>query len=382
MKRPPPENAADLRHATPAEYEEAAALAARIVALHPNSASPPGPFVHPRQAALPIHGWGFWILYVFAWLATLILFAIAGLRIWYHDGTHILTWINAFTRYVYLPAYVCLAWATWKRRWILALANAAVICLHIAWIAPDFVRDHRFDPAISQSVKSAISSPRVRIFFANVNGYNREFDSLFREIQVADPDVIILVEFAVSWSNAVSKSPLFAKYPYGNGRRDARLGQVNIFSRLPLKNEMEEWIYGRNIRTFEIPLGTDTLRVVGLHAPRPAHIQNDNYESYWTQMVPKLLAEKGPLVIVGDCNATQYSLVYKQLTDYRLRSAHEDRGRGYATSWPNGYFLLPPIRIDQAFLSPEVECLGVTEGEGLGSDHKPIILDVQVRANR
>ena len=30
-----------------------------------------------------------------------------ALRIFCHDGTHLLIWLNAFTRYVYLPAYVC-----------------------------------------------------------------------------------------------------------------------------------------------------------------------------------------------------------------------------------------------------------------------------------
>jgi hypothetical protein len=40
---------------------------------------------------------------------------------------------------------------------------------------------------------------------------------------------------------------------------------------------------------------------------------------------------------------------------------------------------VPPIRIDQAFLSPDVECLGIAEGVGRGSDHKPLILDLLIR---
>jgi endonuclease/exonuclease/phosphatase (EEP) superfamily protein YafD len=92
-----------------------------------------------------------------------------------------------------------------------------------------------------------------------------------------------------------------------------------------------------------------------------------------------LLSKQHPLVIVGDFNATQYSWIYKQLKAGGMRSAHEDRGRGYATSWPNGRVWVPPIRIDQAFLSSNVECLGISEGTGLGSDHKPLILDVRIR---
>ena len=101
----------------------------------------------------------------FAWVLTLLLAVIALLRLVDHDGFHLLIWLNAFTRYVYLPAYACLAWAAYRRRWWLAIVSAAVVCLHIAWIAPDFVRDRRFDvdPSTLES-----DSPKMRIFFANV----------------------------------------------------------------------------------------------------------------------------------------------------------------------------------------------------------------------
>jgi endonuclease/exonuclease/phosphatase (EEP) superfamily protein YafD len=61
-----------------------------------------------------------------------------------------------------------------------------------------------------------------------------------------------------------------------------------------------------------------------------------------------------------------------------MRSAHDDRGRGYATTWPNDKFWLPPIRIDQAFLSPDVACKRIVEGHGKGSDHRPIVVDLTV----
>jgi endonuclease/exonuclease/phosphatase (EEP) superfamily protein YafD len=70
--------------------------------------------------------------------------------------------------------------------------------------------------------------------------------------------------------------------------------------------------------------------------------------------------------------------VYEQLEADGLRSAHEDRGQGYAVTWPNGARWIPPIRIDQAFVSPEVECISIREGRGAGSDHKPLILDLRV----
>lgn len=385
MRRHPNENVADSKQTTQSEYEEAAALAEKILALSPHlepraGRSPDRAHAGSHTASRANGLWGR-LFYLLVWLGTLVLIAVALLRIFDYDGTHFLIWLNAFTRYIYLPAYACLAWAAWMRRWWLALANLAIVGLHIAWIAPDFVRDRRFDLVAGQSAHDAIIGPRVRIFFANVKRSNTEYDSLLREIKSADPDIVILVEFSARWRQAFLDSSIMAAYPYGTGLQAWSFEQVNVFSKLPVKSETQVDVVGRIIRTLEIPVGSQLLHLIGLHAPRPMQIAND-YEGYWARAVPMLLAEMGPLIIVGDCNATQYSLVYKRLTADRLRSAHDDRGRGYATSWPNGVYWLPPIRIDQAFLSPEVECLGVSEGEGRGSDHKPLILDIQLRGNR
>jgi endonuclease/exonuclease/phosphatase (EEP) superfamily protein YafD len=314
-----------------------------------------------------------------AWLVTLSLALVVALRFFYHDGTHLLVWINAFTRYVYLPAYACLGWALWKRRRWLALANVAIVGVHIAFLAPDFMRDRRFD-AVSDSAAGAPATPSVRIFFANVNASNSDHLSILQEIHDAAPDIIVLAEFSQPWYMAVRNSPVLAAYPYGNGLLPSYLETINVLSRLRLKSEKQSWIAGRAFESIEVPVGSETLQIIGLHAPRPVRIGSYDYDGYWNRMVPTLLAMEGPLVVVGDFNATQYSRVYKQLTAQRLRSAHQDRGRGYATSWPDGQFWLPPIRIDQALLSPEVECAGISEGEGRGSDHRPLILDVRVRA--
>src|SRR6476620_3570137 len=112
---------------TQSEYEEAAALAARVVALPNHGDGHAWPAI---QVGLPnghdtspVRRFFAWLFYITAWLTTLVLAVFAGLRLFDHDATHFLVWINAFTRYVYLPAYVCLAWALWRRRWILALLN-------------------------------------------------------------------------------------------------------------------------------------------------------------------------------------------------------------------------------------------------------------------
>ena len=325
-----------------------------------------------------------WLCYVVAWLAALSLSAVAIMRIVYHDGAFVLIWLNAFTRYLYLPAYISLAWATWQRRWLLMTISAGVVACHLAWMAPDFVRDRRFDRSADRERSAAdeSDSSSVRIFFANLYGYNGHHVEMFQEIAASDPDVIVVVEYGGHWYKSFTNSSVMAPYKYGMGRLHPHIGSVNIFSRLPLQRSSQKWIEGRWVQSIDIQRGDATLRIIGLHGPRPIGEPKQYYRGFWHKALPFLTAPQGPLVVVGDFNATQHSRVYGQLTERRLRSAHDDRGRGYATTWPNGQNWLPPIRIDQVFLSPEVECESIMEGRGLGSDHKPLIVDVHVRADR
>jgi endonuclease/exonuclease/phosphatase (EEP) superfamily protein YafD len=246
-------------------------------------------------------------------------------------------------------------------------------------MAPDFLRDRRFEPPPESSTTAANTSTTLRIFFANVAANNTEHQSLLDEIAAADPHVIVLAEFSWQWHMAMKDSPIMQLYNQAAQVSLARIGLVNVFSRLPVKSEALTFVRGRAMQTFEVELGGQPFRIVGLHAPRPLDDRKYDYDGYWGEMIPLLTSQPGPVVIVGDFNATEHSQVYAQLTADKLRSAHDDRGRGYATTWPNGEFWLPPIRIDQALVSADVECVRIAEGIGRGSDHKPLILDVRIR---
>jgi len=353
----------DADHASPAE------LAAKVGTLPSAKRRSPGAI-----------SWRGRTLLFLAWPATLAVGLIALLRFTFHDGANLLIWLNAFTRYVYLPAYASLLIALWYRRRWLALINLLVIASHLYLVAPDFLPDRRFAAAPSATGKAVHPTKKLRIFFANVRFENPERGALLREIRDANPDIIVLVEFSFWLRGAMLHSPTMSDYQYGSGlSRDQATGySINMFSKLPIKSDTREWIADRCVETVEIPIGDQTLQLIGIHAPRPMEYRDNDYHGFWRRALPLLLEKRGPTIIVGDFNATQYSRVYQQLKAGGFRSAHEDQGRGYATTWPNGFNWLPPIRIDQAFLSPEVSCTAIAEGQGTGSDHKPLILDVEI----
>lgn len=358
--------------------EQAAALASRVALLASDKSAV-------RSGELPLWdrlnkpsrrpSWRLRLLSGLAWCVTFGLAGLALLRILCHDATVPLTWLNAFTLYVYLPAYLLLAFATWTGRWRLAAASAAVIACHWTWVLPDFRPATPYAPPTS----GAIGAPRsIRIFYANVRAGNLKLEEVLNEATSADADVIVLAELQRWWwRQLIERNPL-KTHPYGTDLQHRNAGDIGVFSRLPVHRMEQITVEHRTSLVVEVSLGTETLRLFAMHSPRPMPQMVDNYYKFWHEIVPILANLGEPLVVLGDFNATQHSLVYEQLEADGLRSAHEDRGRGYATTWPNGTHWIPPIRIDQAFLSPSVESVSIEEGVGPGSDHKPLILDLRI----
>jgi endonuclease/exonuclease/phosphatase (EEP) superfamily protein YafD len=84
------------------------------------------------------------------------------------------------------------------------------------------------------------------------------------------------------------------------------------------------------------------------------------------------------LVVGGDFNASPMSFQYRRLRDAGLVSAHERVGRGFATTWPNLAVPIPPMRLDHVFVAGRIEPVSVREGEGEGSDHLPVFVELSL----
>ena len=313
----------------------------------------------------------------FCWCVVLVLVAVALLKSFWHDGAWPLILINAFTFYLYWPAYVVLAFALITQRRALAMVSAGVVACHLYCIAPD-LRPPRW--AVSAEAAAATDARAIRIYYANVQARNRQIDDILAEARSFDPDVIVLAEMHQWWWGELTRQrPFAADYPFGTDLDRRNAGDVAVFSRLPVQRFGQIPIAGRYVLALDLPLGDQMLRLFALHSPRPTPDSRDSYYKFWELITRVVTEDQGPVVVIGDFNATQYSRIYRQLQEGGLRSAHEVRGRGLANTWPQKKSPFPLIRIDQAFLSPEVECVSIREGDAPGSDHRSLILDLLVR---
>ncbi|MGD9633043.1 MAG: endonuclease/exonuclease/phosphatase family protein [Pirellulales bacterium] len=310
----------------------------------------------------------------FSWCVVLGLAVIALLRIVWHDGAWPLILLNAFTLYLYLPAYFVLAFAIATRRFALAAASTAIVACHLAWVAPDW---RPAQAAAGGADRGQCDGHSVRIYFANVHASNQDLEGVLNAARRFDPDVIVLVEMQRWWWHKLIDSRPLPDYPYGTDLDQRNAGDVGVFSRLPVRRFEQIAVAGRTVLALDLAVDGETLRLFALHSPRPTPDSRDSYFEFWKLIERVVTKEQGPVAVIGDFNATQFSRVYRQLQEGGLRSAYEDRGEGASTTWPT-FGPFPLIRIDQVFLSPEVKCISIEVGDIPGSDHRSLFVDLLV----
>ncbi len=309
------------------------------------------------------------VLVTFAWLMVLPLLVIAALHLVAHDATAELIALNAFTQWLYTPAWLSMLIGLKLRRRAIVLCAGVVVCAHVAWLNPSSLMAAQAPAWVAQG-------HHLRVMSANLLLVNHDTDGIAQEIRAARPDLLLVQELTPEWASRFDSAELRALLPHRTTVvRDDAFG-IGLYSRLPLQTETFDLLGIPALRA-QVRLGTRDLTVYNVHTLPP---RTRAYAAKWNRMMAALTErldrERGSLLVGGDLNATPYTRWYRTLVSSRLRGAHEDRGRGLATTWPNGLMPYPPIRLDHVLVSREVAVLDVREGEGRGSDHRPVIADI------
>jgi len=97
------------------------------------------------------------------------------------------------------------------------------------------------------------------------------------------------------------------------------------------------------------------------------------------QTVGELISrEQSPVIIAGDFNSSDSSLVCANLRKLELHDAFAEGGEGYGYTY--GHFLLPQhiswVRIDHVMLSSQIRAQRSWTGTWEASDHRPVIADL------
>ena len=218
---------------------------------------------------------------------------------------------------------------------------------------------------------------RLRLVSLNVHTENERSDLVLKFLQTADADVILLLEVNETWMNAMQ--PLRANYLQVIAEpREDNFG-IALFSRLPLTNS-EVIELGKaevpSIATI-ISVGGEKVFLLGTHPLPPGSAEYARQRNEQFHEIAALInRRKLPTIVLGDLNCTPWSPYFTALLgDSGLKNTSPRRG--LFGSWP-AWLPFARIPLDHGLVSPNICVIEKRLGPPVGSDHLPLVLELQI----
>ena len=297
--------------------------------------------------------------------------ALARLFAWDSRGSLVI--LNAFTPFIYLPAWFVAVAAGAARKWLLLGAAVLIAVAHVCFALPEL--------AAAEDVPAAArTAPTFRVFTANVFIRNPDFSNYADEIRRARPDVLILQESAPALVDFLDSSGVLADLPYRVAVPLSNPFGAFLASRWPLTESSIVVLQTRPIAIrATIDVSGTPVSIYGVHAVSPV---GANRREEWIADLDHLgslaAAERHPTVLAGDFNATWGHRAFRRLLDTGLTDGAAARGKAYQMTWTRGRPLPHLVRIDHVLTSPGLAVTRIELGKGTGSDHRPLIADIAV----
>jgi len=220
----------------------------------------------------------------------------------------------------------------------------------------------------------AASPSQVRIVFFNIWKENGRPEDAVRWLAGQDADIVVLAETTPAIQR-LAKATL-TELPFTASCRADKHCEMLLLSRWPLADVHALIDYPSYARAAfgTVETGHGALRIGGTHLTNPL---TTNVHRQLFQ-VDKLVELGGPwdgsMVMVGDMNGVAWGRVVQRFA--RLTGLEPVRGlTGTWNAW-----LPAPLRIGiwQAFASNDLTVVRRQVGPLLGSDHRPVVIDVQM----
>jgi endonuclease/exonuclease/phosphatase (EEP) superfamily protein YafD len=244
-----------------------------------------------------------------------------------------------------------------SRRWGMTAVVGSFVLVNLVPLAPYYV-PHR--EVVDRD------APRLRVLSLNVNDHRSQYEPVLALIGDVDADVVVLIEVDERWVEAVSV--LARTYPYQ---------VMALLSKYPLEDSEILTLGRAGLRSIStrVQVETASVELIATHPYPPvtrhqAELRNDQLGA-----VGRFVATlPNPVVLVGDLNATPWSLPLRRLIrETGLRDSA--LGRGVQPSWPAGLPLLR-AQIDNCLVSPDLAVVRRTVGPNVDSDHLPLIAEL------
>jgi endonuclease/exonuclease/phosphatase (EEP) superfamily protein YafD len=229
-------------------------------------------------------------------------------------------------------------------------------------------------------VNSATPIGPIRVMTMNVLTSNTEYEQAIQTIRRFSPDILVLLETSRPWVEQL-EAGLSADWPYHISRPANDNFGISLFSRTPWTVcEIDSHSEATDVDSIDARFEELGLRVIGTHPLPPMNtvFWQDRaavFDSIAKSITNSTEGATLKTVVVGDLNCTPWSPCF---TRFLAQSGLRDsaRGRGIAPTW-SPLFLWMGLPIDHALVSDNVEVIRRIVGGDIGSDHRPVVIDIQ-----
>jgi endonuclease/exonuclease/phosphatase (EEP) superfamily protein YafD len=254
------------------------------------------------------------------------------------------------------------------RRWKLAVLAALAAIVNVLVILPNY-----WPPPIAST-----GGRDLRVISFNVLSENAEREEVLAFVRGQQADLVLLLEVSHDWAKAIER--LRDLYPHRHVvPREDNFG-IALLSRIPWRDVQTVELGQAGVPTIVARFEIDQHPVVliGTHPLPPGSRPMAALRDEQLALVAKLVrGQQGAAIVAGDLNTTDFSPCFRDLlATTSLRDSRQ--GHGIQASW--GPFPFLEIAIDHCLVSPEIAVLQRHVGPHLGSDHRPVIVDLRFPA--
>ncbi|WP_254509168.1 endonuclease/exonuclease/phosphatase family protein [Anatilimnocola floriformis] len=256
--------------------------------------------------------------------------------------------------------------------WLTRTRSLAVVAIIGAVINFAFVAPIYWPAPIVKSTQ-----PTWRIVSFNVWAGNQRYADVLAMLREKKADVVLLYEVSHGWGEQLPQ--LRDAYPHQLVLPQRNSRGIALLSRVPWES-IEQIDYGTaNAPSIIARFGAQPrpCTIIATHPLPPVNRRAAELRNEQLQRIAQDCQRiQGPLIVAGDLNITSYSPFFHDLLRRgNLRDSRQ--GIGVQASWSPRIPLLFSVPIDHCLVSPEIEVVRRSVGPKLGSDHRPVTVDLR-----
>ncbi len=253
-----------------------------------------------------------------------------------------------------------------------ALAVSVIVAaVSLAWVAPLFTSD----PAVDYDAQGVGPGSTLTVATVNATFGEVDADEVVALVRERGVDLLAVEELTPDSLDALLAAGLADALPSWKATPAEGFGGAGLFSAADIDLELvlDGFVSHTVYATTEV--GGQPFTVLVAHPAAPGLFDHEAWSSDLAQLRKVAAETDGPMMIVGDLNATLDHAGLGALEEDGFVDAVDDAGAGFMPTFPEGRLPFPVVAIDHVmardleWAASSVETVSLT-----GADHRALVV--------